>query len=108
MESNLGKSRKRVGNYKGGVPGRKNHVCERRFIYFSEAAAKANFDPVKEIAQAVQEKNHEMVKALIPLLKYMAPEISPVTIEGEEPEKDDINVNISLNGLLQNEQDSND
>lgn len=107
-ESSLERSKKRTGNYKGRAAGTKNYASVRRFVYLSEAAERVGFDVVAEIHNAVKNNNHEMVKALIGVLKYMAPEISPVDINGVTQEKDDINLNVSISGLITNNEQNSD
>lgn len=103
-DSKVGQSRR----YVGGKPGRKNEVTKRRFEYFSQAAARHNLDPVLEIKKAIDTNNVDLLEALIKLLRYVAPEIGTIDTNGEPIEKDDVNLNISLNGLIFNNEQSSD
>lgn len=109
MSNKLDESKKQSENNRGRVKGSKNYVTQRRFIYASQMAEKVGFNVILEIKTAVSERNHEMVKALIPLLKYMAPEIAAINTSGDDIPREDINLNLNMSGLIWNhEQDSND
>lgn len=100
ITENKGKQGKPTGLPKTG--GRQKGTLNKKSYWLREQLADVNFNWAADFKESMNCADYERVDRLIALLPYLNPKIEPRKIDADDtgPSNDDLNVNISLNGLV--------
>lgn len=107
MDNSSTENKRKPGRAPGCVKtgGRQAGTLNKKSYWLRDQLETIDFSWAQEFKNSMSLCDYDRAKILIDLLPYLNPKIEPRAIDPEDSQKDDLNVNISLNGLvLKNEQ----